>query len=245
MRQRGLNGNALKCIACLSMLIDHTGLLLFPQLPVLRWCGRLAMPLFAFLLAEGCRYTRDRRRYFWRMCGLGLLCQAAYVAQTLLSGSNRTMILNILLTFSVSLPLCFAWLDLREARRQAVGQGRAVLRIVLILLIAGALNRLGEELQPLIGMRLAFDYGLPGMVLPLFALIGETKAARLISFGLGLVGFCLSLCDTVPFIWWALLTLPLLLLYTGQRGDKRWQLAFYVFYPAHLAVLGLLAFVIA
>ena len=49
-----MNGNVIKAVACLSMLLDHIGYLLFPQAEWLRWCGRLALPLFAYLVAEGC-----------------------------------------------------------------------------------------------------------------------------------------------------------------------------------------------
>ena len=46
-----MNANRLKGIACLSMLLDHIGYVLFPQVEWLRWCGRLALPIFAFLVA--------------------------------------------------------------------------------------------------------------------------------------------------------------------------------------------------
>lgn len=48
-----MTSNAIKLIACISMLIDHAGVILFPEYPFLRWIGRLAMPLFAFTVAEG------------------------------------------------------------------------------------------------------------------------------------------------------------------------------------------------
>lgn len=43
-----MNKNILKLLAALTMVIDHTGLLLFPQAAVLRWIGRISFPLFAF-----------------------------------------------------------------------------------------------------------------------------------------------------------------------------------------------------
>ena len=59
-----LSGNALKIIAAVAMTIDHVGLMFFPQLKVLRIIGRIALPIFAFMIAEGCRYTRNKLRYF-------------------------------------------------------------------------------------------------------------------------------------------------------------------------------------
>ncbi len=46
-----LSGNALKIIACVSMLVDHIGMILFPDVVALRIVGRLAMPLFALFYA--------------------------------------------------------------------------------------------------------------------------------------------------------------------------------------------------
>ena len=43
----------LKIIAAVTMLIDHAGLMLFPQATWMRAVGRLAFPLFAFCIAEG------------------------------------------------------------------------------------------------------------------------------------------------------------------------------------------------
>ena len=69
-----LSGNALKLLAALFMTIDHVGVLLLPHVIVLRILGRLALPIFAYMIAEGCRYTRNRLRYFGSVFALGVLC---------------------------------------------------------------------------------------------------------------------------------------------------------------------------
>ena len=80
-RYRHLSGSALKVIAVISMLIDHIAahvLIYNPRVTtllftvgkievtwyfVLRTIGRLAFPIFCFLLVEGFMYTRNRKRY--------------------------------------------------------------------------------------------------------------------------------------------------------------------------------------
>ena len=62
-----LSGNALKILGALSMLADHVGLMFFPEVTALRIVGRLAYPIFAYMIAEGCAHTRNRRRYFLRI----------------------------------------------------------------------------------------------------------------------------------------------------------------------------------
>ena len=73
MSQKGLSGNTLKIVAAVSMLLDHIGVVFFPHVAVFRILGRLALPIFAFMIAEGCRYTKNRLRYFLTIFGLGVL----------------------------------------------------------------------------------------------------------------------------------------------------------------------------
>lgn len=67
-----LSGNALKIIACVSMLVDHIGMILFPDVVALRIVGCLAMPLFAFTFAEGCYYSHKRSARFALILILGV-----------------------------------------------------------------------------------------------------------------------------------------------------------------------------
>ena len=59
MKRFGLSGNQLKVIAMVTMAIDHIGAYLLPQAMWMRIIGRLAFPIYAFLIAEGCRHTRS------------------------------------------------------------------------------------------------------------------------------------------------------------------------------------------
>ena len=75
---RFLNGNALKIIAAVTMFIDHFGLMFYPKNMLFRMIGRLAMPLFAFMIAESARYTRNKIKHFALLFGLGAICQIVY-----------------------------------------------------------------------------------------------------------------------------------------------------------------------
>ena len=73
-----LNGFHLKLIAACTMFIDHMGHTLFPTVLWLRCIGRLAFPIFCFLIAEGCVYTRDRRKYALRLLVFALLSEVPF-----------------------------------------------------------------------------------------------------------------------------------------------------------------------
>ena len=60
----GINAFTLKMIATVAMLIDHIGAVLFPQIEILRIIGRIAFPIFAYMIAEGCVHTKSKKKYF-------------------------------------------------------------------------------------------------------------------------------------------------------------------------------------
>ena len=100
---RFLNSNTLKLIAAISMFLDHFGLFFFPTTLWFRVLGRFAMPLYAFAIAEGCRYTRNKRKHFLLLFGLGAICQIVY---TIFDPKN--LYFGILITFSFSTLMIYA-----------------------------------------------------------------------------------------------------------------------------------------
>ncbi|MDO5377747.1 MAG: TraX family protein [Clostridia bacterium] len=76
--QTNRNTGLIRLIAFAAMAVDHAGKMLFPQYPALRLIGRLAFPLFAYLIAVGAVYTRDPLRYLSRVVALALISQPLY-----------------------------------------------------------------------------------------------------------------------------------------------------------------------
>ena len=76
LRIGGLSGSSLKVIAIVSMTIDHLGLYMLGgddpasasvTYHLMRMVGRLAFPIFAFLLVEGYVHTHNIRRYIMNL----------------------------------------------------------------------------------------------------------------------------------------------------------------------------------
>lgn len=230
--------NALKVIACISMLIDHIGYLLLPEVDALRYIGRLAMPIFAFFIGEGCLYTRDRKKYFLRLFTLGMICQAVYVLEYLIMKSGDPCYLNILLTFSASVVLCSAFLNCFDKNgRHKKGRANYILGLVLTAVLV--VCALGEEgIIPV-----TFDYGIGGIALPLFAATTRDRRKKLLTFTAGLV-LCLFTLNYSDPSWTvcALCSLVPLYFYNGKPGKANLKYAFYLFYPVHLAVLYIISY---
>lgn len=70
--------DVLKIIAIITMLIDHTGLLLFPDDRIFRTIGRIAFPIFAYLLVQGFIYTSNRFKYGFRFLCFALIAELPY-----------------------------------------------------------------------------------------------------------------------------------------------------------------------
>lgn len=73
-----INGFQLKWIAIISMTIDHMGAVLYPQYDWMRIVGRLAFPIFAFLIVQGMIYTKDVKNYLIRLGAFALLSEIPY-----------------------------------------------------------------------------------------------------------------------------------------------------------------------
>lgn len=220
-----LSGNQLKLIALICMTADHMGLILLPQYPVLRLIGRLSFPIFAYMIAEGCRYTRSMGRYLASISAVAALCQLIYFV---VLGSVS---MSIMVTFSLSVGLC--WL-LRTAREK-----KNFLWTALALAGIGAVFFLTDILPVwLQSTDYLIDYGFLGVMLPVVIYLLKDKKAQLAGM---LVMLCLlALWANWDLQWFSLLALPLLALYSGHRGKWKLKWLFCVYYPLHLGGLWLL-----
>lgn len=227
-RKTGLSGNQLKILAMLAMTCDHVGLQLLPQWEILRIIGRLALPVYAYMIAEGCRYTHSRGNYLLRLVVLALVCQVVYFA------AMRSVYQCILVTFSLSIGLIYAVDNALKCRDLP-----SCLLALGALLAAAFICILLPKLLPQTDF--AVDYGIWGVLLPVMIFLGQNKRQKiaLLILGSGLLGITYGGTQ-----WWALAAVPLLMLYSGQRGKYHIGTMFYVYYPLHLAVIYGLSLII-
>lgn len=246
-----MTGTQLKLIALLSMTIDHIGLLLLPDVEVLRIIGRLAYPIFAYMIAEGCRYTRNRKKYFSLVAGVGLLCSVAYYM------AEGSLYQSILITFACSILMIYAvdyaikegqgcsiyerrgpLSGARQCQQSTSGNGSSVYKrtvsFAMVFLLAAFFWWLCHD--PL-GAGLRIDYGFWGIMTPVLVWLAPTPRGKLLGLALGLWLVAMPMGERQLF---SLLAVLLLYFYDGTRGRKT-GLFFYWYYPLHLLVLNFFA----
>ena len=259
---RIFNGNTLKILAAVFMFLDHFGLLFFHEGTLaytwLRWLGRLSMPLFAFMTAEGCRYTKNKIKHFFLLFGLGVACQIVYIIF-----DPSTMYLGILLTFSISTLIIYAMQFAKKCffppqddqvfnnstKSFSSPNQRLALKAASLLLVFSLIT-LAFTLCHFVTV----DYGFWGVMMPVFASIFDfhriPAPQRLKKMDcipvkvlcMALMELMLIATHIVPeFQLPSLLAFPLLLLYNGKKGKANLKYFFYVFYPVHLGILTLLS----
>ncbi len=236
-----MNSNKLKVIACISMLLDHAGVILFPEIMWLRYAGRLAMPLFAFFIAEGCRHTKNKARYFFQVLILGIVCQAVYIVSDLINGGINQIYLNILFALALAIPLCCIFLQIEACKaKSTISHAFYITLFVAYLLALAGFMYFCDRSASLVGIKVHLDYEIAGILLCFFPVITKERTKRLALFSLGTFIFCLLMESTVPYIWISLAAVPLIALYNGKLGSKKLKWWFYAFYPVHFAVLYVL-----
>lgn len=240
-RKKGIAGSVLKWIALLSMLIDHSAAVLIEEgrwyvafstytdsIPglwtdlAMRLIGRLAFPIFCFLLVEGYLHTRSRKRYFLRLLLFGLLSEIPFdlaFRHSVLEFGYQNVYFTLLLGM-LSMVLwdwvtrgsfadCSVWRKLAALPAAAVPVGLAFLA--------------------------STDYSGYGVLLILVLYLLRGRAVlRDLAAGAVVLGASPMEIGSWP-------ALALFHFYNGERGRQPKYL-FYLFYPVHLALLVLLRY---
>lgn len=221
MIKKGLTGNQLKLIAVIAMTLDHIGLTLFPQQIMLRVIGRLAFPIYAYMIGEGCVHTRSMGRYLGTLAAVAAVCQAVYFV------ALDSLYQCVLVTFAMSVAL-IALVKRAVEKKTVLDWAAAIGGILLAFFITEVLPGWVPHTD------FSVDYGFLGVMLPLMVYLAKGKWQKLWVCAVMLLALGLQ----VGYVQiWGLLTLPLLALYNGQRGKWKMKYFFYIYYPLHLVAI--------
>ena len=193
------------------MLIDHLGCTIYPDLLWMRYVGRLAFPIYAFLLAEGFYRTKNVKKYLLRLGIFAIISEIPFdlaLKEGMIDMSSQnvyfTLFLGLLMLYLIR------WTDSIFLR---------ILTIVAIMVTA-------QEIH--------CDYRYPGIWMILsFAALRDLPFFK----NLNVIGVNVRLFFTKVQVAGALALIPIGL-YNGKKGPS-WKYFFYCFYPIHLLVIYL------
>lgn len=233
-----LNSNALKVITMILMLLDHMWGTIIPGNQWMTLVGRMAFPIFAFLIVEGYIHTSDYKKYIKRLLIFGLLSEIPF--NLIYTGSIIFPFhQNVLFTLVLGL-LIIHEIDKIKNNKEIKLRVKSILKILLFLLIT------------IIGF---VDYGITGVLtIVIFYLFREFKFAwlgQLISLILLYIVFFKGQSIIInifnyeyflPIQGMGVLSLILIWLYNGKKGNnsKLLKYIFYSFYPVHMLMLYLI-----
>lgn len=238
---RVLSSNALKIIACACMVTDHAGIVFMGNNCIMRAVGRLAFPIFAFLLVQGLLHTSNVRRYLLRLGIFALVSELPFdlaMHDTIWYPEAQ----NIFFTLTVGL---FAIYALES--RGPIGRWKVEIALAAALL--------AEFLR--------FDYGMAGVgIIIMFYLFDKERSGISGKDGGDMVHACpgadartglyyswkqnlgIVVLSSLVYIlclgmnqMYALLAMIPVNMYSGERGRMKLKYFFYLFYPLHLLLI--------
>ena len=234
-----ISSAGLHILAMLFMLLDHLWATVVSGNEWMTCVGRLAFPIFAFLLVEGFFHTRSRKKYALRLFLFALITEIPF---NLMVGGRIFYPIhqNVLWTFLISFGL-MVW----NERIKEAAPWRRLLRF--------ALSFMAGLLVGLLTMVDYYGFGI-AMVLIFYLFRGQTWYHRLGQL-LGLYWINVEMMGGLVYeftalgrLWvihqqgFAVLALVFIWLYRGRKGhsSKAFQYFCYAFYPVHMLILGLL-----
>jgi len=231
----GLTSFQLKIIALISMTIDHIGAYsLLTQSPdiniYMRITGRIAAPVFLFLLVEGIRHTRDRRKYILRL-------YAAAVITELIRGFFEIRMGNIFQTFFYA-ALYITCLDIIFKRQKHSLLASVFIALPMFLQFLPNHLILRAFFPPPLTVEFTFVFILLAVA---WYFINNKIINCAVLAGLSVIVRFFPTPLSVSVQWLMILAVTFLLFYNGKKGRSGLKYLFYVYYPAHSILFFLLS----
>ena len=227
----GITGSELKYIAILAMVIDHIAYLFIQpdwQLyPIMRCFGRITAPIMCFFISEGYHYTHNLKKYFLR---LGIFAFISHFAFSYAFGDG-------LFSMGKESVIATLFLSLLAVYVYNAEKVKLAFKLPLILLIIYFAEWCDWGADAVL-FTLAFEFARGNRNNQILAYGAVAFIRRL----LPILRSSLKSPDVLKLNWFKfglLLPIPLLMLYNDEKGGgKHTKWVFYIFYPAHLFLLG-------
>lgn len=205
----------LKLIAIITMTIDHIGY--FNDIPLFRVIGRVSFPIFAFLIANGIRYSSNIKKYLATLLGFALLMSISINSFYYFMSALKMPDINIIF-YTLFLGGLASYLH-----KQFFFTNKLILIPISLLL--------------LLALYLKVDYGFLGVLLIYLFYLSTDKIS---TFLITLLFSLLTYTNSVYIVFSLISFLPIYF-YNGSKGFNLNKYFFYIYYPLHFLVIYLLS----
>lgn len=229
-----MTSSTLHILAMLFMLVDHIGAILYPQHIFLRCIGRLAFPIYAFMIVQGVKHTRNLKSYILRMFGFALIAEFPFDLMLSNSYFNPAQ-QNVLWTFLISIACICVLNYLKDTGFYYYVAVPAVCYLGYMLGAICKADYKGAGILMVLVFYL-FDEKSPSHYLIQLILLYLINGKLMKSFLIPMFGW------TIPIQALAVVSLMFIWLYNEKKGIKNrsFQYFCYAFYPLHMLILWLI-----
>lgn len=217
-----LNVFHLKVIAAISMTIDHIGAVLLPQYYFLRIIGRLAFPIYCFLMVNGFLHTRNIKKYIGRLAVFAVISEV-FFDKTFFGEFYNPLNQNVFLTLLIGMLMLAAIEFLRSHSIVKLKLISYILEGVVVILACG------------LAYFLRTDYSLYGILM-----IYWFYALRFNKILMGLFEAYTNMDMLGGIQGFATFSLIPIFMYNGEKGCDKYKWWFYAYYPLHLLVISVI-----
>lgn len=226
-----LNGNEIKWLAIIAMIIDHIAWAFVPTesflAMLMHTIGKTTGPIMFFFIAEGYHYTKDSKKYAFRLLIFAVISELPYVLFLKNIGSQNYYSLNIMATLLCALMALYAY---DKIEKPAIKYG------IIFVLVAVTLKCDWSIYGVLIALCFGIFYGQPLLQWSSYAFVNAVKIIQT-----AIIHDTNRLFYMVPVIISPFLVFLVLNSYNGKRGGSKYsKWAFYAIYPVHLLILAML-----
>lgn len=260
-KKHGISGAVLKNIALVSMVIDHAAAIILKAYlarngissphsswlySYMRHVGRIAFPIYCFLIAQGAAHTSDRKKYMGRLLllaavsivpfslavnGIPVSLTGHNVFFTLAAGLCSIILFDCMKKKQISAPLFLVGLLALALLCIAVDTDYTLMGIMLILTFYIFRDSSVKLIM----------YGAAMFIIGSYLLYFLSRAAGYLEAGYSIADLALKLPALRSYAWsgakmelWGLAAFPLIACYNGERGRQLPKWVYYWFYPVHL-----------
>lgn len=246
----GITGTQLKFIGIVLMVFDHIHQM-FNYAGVPSWfsmLGRLVLPIFLFMAAEGFHYTKDRKKYMLRLLiGFWMMNILTFIISRVLPMENVALINNVFGTMLLATMMMSMNDSLKEKKylNASLMIILPAIPTILFLVLFNTNPLLAAYSSMLFPSFITVEGGflvvILGAILYLYREKRFVQYVAILLVGVISTGFNFTHLFSDNYQWMMVFSIFLIALYNGQRG-KGSKYFFYIFYPAHIYVLYILSY---